>query len=429
MKIKKILACTMCASLVCATMTGFNPNASKTAEAMTVNEFNDKIYENPNDQELEAVVKHMADAGSSNAAKQETVYVKTNPNGVVDSVVVSNWLKNVDNTTQLVDSSDLTDITNVKGDETYKIDEDGNYVWETTGEDIYYQGTTDKALPVDVNISYKLNGEPIAADELAGKNGHVEIDISYKNNCKNTVLINDKEETIYTPFAVVSGMMLDEDKFSNIKVSNGTVISDGKRNIVVGMAFPGLIESLNGEKIESKDLIQTIEDKINIPVGVTIEADASDFESGMILTMISSDVIESLGLDGIDSFDTTMIQDSVKEFADAGQELEDGTGKLEDGAKSLADGTKDFSSGTTKLHDGVVAYTQGVGKVSAGAVALDEGAAKLDSGANDLKNGISELDTGMESLNAGIGRASEGAGTVKTGAEAVDNGANQLKTG
>ena len=126
MKFKKALACIMCASMVCASLTGCGSDEAKTAENITINESNDKVYESAEDQELEAVVKHIANAGSSSAAKQETVYVKTNPNGVVDSVVVSNWLKNVDNTEELIDSSDLNDITNVKGDEEYQIDKDGN---------------------------------------------------------------------------------------------------------------------------------------------------------------------------------------------------------------------------------------------------------------------------------------------------------------
>jgi len=429
MKFKKALAAIMCASMVCASLTGCDSEELKPTANIEVDETNDKVYEDIEDQELEAVVKHIANAGSSGASKQETVYVKTKPNGDVDSVVVSNWLKNVGNTEELVDSSDLKDITNVKGDESYQVDKDGNYIWNSNGDDIYYQGTTDKELPVDVNISYKLNGDPIAADDLAGKSGHVEINLTYKNNCENTVTINDKEETIYTPFAVVSGMMLDEEKFSNIKVSNGTVISDGKRNIVVGMAFPGLVDSLNGAKIEDEDLMQKIEENINIPSEVTIEADVNDFESGMILTMISSDVVDSLGLDGIDSIDTTDIQNSIQEFSDAGRQLQDGTGKLKDGAQALSDGSKDLVTGTSKLHDGVVAYTDGVGKVADGAVALDDGAAKLDSGANDLKNGISQLDSGMDTLNSGINKTTEGAGSLKNGAEAVDNGAKQLKTG
>ena len=429
MKFKKALAVIMCASMVCASLTGCDSKELKTSANIEVDETNDKVYEDIEDQELEAVVKHIANAGSSSASKQETVYVKTNPNGVVDSVVVSNWLKNVGNTEELVDSSDLNDITNVKGDESYTVDENGKYIWETNGDDIYYQGTTDKELPVDVYISYKLNGDSIAAEDLAGKSGHVEIDLTYKNNCENTVEINDKEETIYTPFAVVSGMMLDEDRFSNIKVSNGTVISDGKRNIVVGMAFPGLVDSLNGAKIEDEDLMQKIEDNINIPSEVTIEADVNDFESGMILTMISSDVVDSLGLDGIDSIDTTDIKNTIKEFSDAGQQLQDGTGKLKDGAQALSDGSKDLVTGTSKLHDGVVAYTDGVGKVADGAQALDDGAAKLDNGANDLKDGISQLDSGMDTLNNGINKTTEGAGSLKNGVEAVDNGAKQLKTG
>ena len=112
------------------------------------------------------------------------------------------------------------------------------------------------------NLSYELNGNAIAAQELDGKDGHVKITIEYKNNSSSQVVIGDTEETIYTPFAVVSGMMLDTGKFTNVEVSNGTVISDGKRDIVVGMAFPGLIDSLNGKKVDDKNLLSALHKRV-----------------------------------------------------------------------------------------------------------------------------------------------------------------------
>ncbi len=431
MKYKKTIACIMCASMTLSCLTGCSGTASVANKAGDDKASAADFIGNGSleDKQLESVVEHVAGVGTSEASKQETVYVKTNASGNVDSVIVSSWLKNVDGSKELVDSSDLTDITNVKGNESYHIDDDGNYVWETDGDDIYYQGTTDRELPVDVNIAYKLDGAPIAAEELAGKNGHVEIALTYKNNCENVVMIKNKEETIYTPFAVVSGMMLDEGKFKNIEVSNGTVISDGKRDIVVGMAFPGLVDSLNGAKIKDEDLMQKIEDDIKIPSEVTIEADVEDYESGMILTMVSSDVVDSLGLDGIESVDTSDIKNSINEFSDAGKKLVDGTGELKDGVQKLSDGSKDFVSGSNELSDGVVEYTNGVGKVADGAVALDEGAAKLDNGANNLKDGMSQFDGGMNTLSDGITKTSEGAGNLKAGAEAVDAGASKLKVG
>ncbi len=419
MKFKKAMACILSASTVCFSLAGCGNAAKQDADA---------VYESAADSELLDVVSHVVNTGSSDAKKEETVYVKTDASGAVDSVIVSDWLKNTDNTAQLEDYTQLTDIKNVKGKEEFSED-NGKLIWESEGNDIYYQGTIDKQLPVDVSISYELDGQPIAAQELAGQSGHVTITIDYKNNVTNQVLIGDKEETIYTPFAAVSGMMLDSAKFCNVEVSNGTVISDGKRDIVVGMAFPGLIDSLNGQKADD-ELLTKIEDQLAIPSNVVVEADVTDYESGMILTMVNSDIANSLGLDAFDSgVDFSELNDKMDEFSDAGSKLEEGSGKLRDGAKQLSDGTAGLVDGTARLHSGVLAYTDGVGKVADGAVALDDGAAKLESGAVELQDGIGTLDQGVGTLKAGIDSANTGAGALKDGAAQVDDGAKALSAG
>lgn len=76
--------------------------------------------------------------------KEETVYVNADATGTIDEVTVSNWLKNSGSVSgSLTDASTLKDIKNVKGDETFKASGD-TLTWNTDGEDIYYQGTTDQ---------------------------------------------------------------------------------------------------------------------------------------------------------------------------------------------------------------------------------------------------------------------------------------------
>lgn len=427
MKLRKALACIMCAAMVSTTLTGCSMGNDN--NKVSVNDNNDITYKNVEDEILMEVVSKVVNAGSSNAKKEETVYVKTDASGSVNSVVVSSWLKNVDNTEELTDYTQLTDITNIKGKETYT-EEAGKITWSTEGNDIYYQGTTDKELPVDVNISYNLDGKTIAANELDGKDGHLKITINYINNSVSKVEIGDREEDIYTPFAVVSGMMLDNEKVTNVSVTNGTVISDGKRDIVVGMAFPGLVDSLNGQKVEDDTVLAKLEENVSIPSDVVIEADVTNFESGMILTMVSSDIIGALGLDNVDTdIDLSSVEDSVNEFTDAGNKLAEGTGKLRDGATKLSNGTGDLVSGTAKLHDGVVAYTNGVGQVADGASKLDDGASKLDSGAGDLQNGINTVDAGVSELKNGIDNVNSGAGALFDGAAKLDDGAKAVADG
>ena len=188
-------------------------------------------------------MKSQTDGEETTVDKEETVYVVADPDGTPNEVIVSDWLKNHSGAATLEDVSDLKDIENVKGDETFT--QSGNKVtWQADGNDIFYQGTSESELPVTQKLTYYLDGKEVTPEELAGKSGEVTIRFDYTNNQKVTEKIDGKDEDIYVPFMAVSGMILG-DEFSDIEVENGKVISDGSNNVVVGYALPGLKESLN----------------------------------------------------------------------------------------------------------------------------------------------------------------------------------------
>ena len=224
--------------------------------------------------------------------KEETVYVNMDASGNVEKITVSDWLKNAAGSAELSDSSSLSDIKNVKGDETFTQDGE-KLTWQADGSDIYYQGTTDKELPVTVKLTYYLDGQEISPEDLAGKSGKVKIRIDYTNNEKETVKVNGEDREIYTPFAMISGMILSQDNFSNVKVTNGKVISDGRRNIVVGVALPGLSESIGLS--DTEDL-----DDIDIPDYVEVEADTTNFKLDMTATVATTGVLDDLGIENLD---------------------------------------------------------------------------------------------------------------------------------
>jgi len=446
MKLKKIMALLLVFTMTAASITGCSSSKDEAEEAVqtTTAETKENSVDEESEQELYNAIGTVIGSESSVGKKEETVFVKTNASGQVDSVVVTDWLQNTENSQELVDNSDLKDIKNIKGHQNYTVN-GIDVVWDAAGEDIYYQGTSDKELPVDVEISYELDGKPIAPEELGGKSGHVKITLNYINHAQKTVDVGGKSETIYTPFAVVSGMLLETEKFKNVTVTNGTVVSDGNKNVVVGMAFPGFVDSLNGAKINDEDIVSKIEEKINIPSEIVVEADTIGFELGMTLTMISSDAMGALGLDKVEtdtSSDLDKITDDLNEFENAGDELVEGTGKLRDGAQQLADGTGDLVTGTSDLYDGVVEYTDGVGKVKDGAVQLNSGAHSLTEGAGSLKNGIDQVNDGAGSLRDGAAQVSAGVdsvvatvsgmgGSVATAADAatkISGGIDQLAT-
>ena len=228
-------------------------------------------------------------ASESTADKEETVYVKTDANGEEKSVIVSDWLKNFSGEAKIKDATDLTDVENVKGNETYKRGKKNNITWNANGNDIYYQGSSDKNLPVSMKVTYYLDGKEIKPKDLIGKSGKVKIHYEYENHSEVTKTINGKQTTIYTPFTMITAAILNTDNFSNVKAKNGKVISDGSKHIVIGVAMPGLADSLNLKNT-------SIGSNFDIPEDFEITADVEDFQMTVTATVANSDTLSEFGL-------------------------------------------------------------------------------------------------------------------------------------
>ncbi len=355
-------------------------------------------------------------SAESSADKVETVYVTADANGAVNDVIVSEWLKNAASSAALDDTTELKDIVNVKGNETFKDNGDGTLTWDAEGSDIYYQGTTDKQLPVTMKISYTLDGKEISPEELAGKSGKVTIKFEYENNDKQTVEVNGKEVEVYTPFAMVSGMMLDSDKFTNVEISNGKVISDGGNIIVMGVALPGLKESLDISEDKWDKLEDADEIKDRLSNSFEITADTTDFELGMTITMASSDILSDFGMADMSG------SDKLDDLKDDMKELNDGANKLVDGAGQLKDGTTELTDGTKKLYDGAGDLKDGTQKLYDGTVTLKDGTGTLASGAGTLSDGIHKYTDGVSKVNDGADKLASGASELHKGTSAFVKG-------
>ena len=237
--------------------------------------------------------------------KEETVYVIAGSNGNATRQIVSDHLINQNDAASLEDASDLKDIENVKGDETFT-QNGSKLTWQADGNDIFYQGTSEKELPVTEQITYYLDGKEISPEELAGKSGKVTIRFDYTNHATTTAEIDGKEEEINVPFVALTGMVFD-DSFTDIEVSNGRVISDGNHNIVVGYALPGLKDSLN---VEDSDF----DSDISIPDYFEVTAQVEDFSLEMTMT-VAMNATNFISADGEDP--TTSIEDMLDSLTDA----------------------------------------------------------------------------------------------------------------
>ncbi len=316
------------------------------------------------------------------ASKDETVYVLTDAQGEVRRIIVSDWLKNPAGEEKLRDSSRLVDAENIKNDRGY-VQEGDAWIWDTGGGDVYYQGDMDQEQPpVSLKVTYLLDGEETAPEELAGKSGKVTIRYDYVNNLYEYRQINGVRTKVYVPFALVTGVLLDNDVFSNVEVTNGRLVNDGDRTVVMGIAFPGLQENLGVDR-----------DRFSVPDYVEITADAEDFSLGMTVAVAANQLFEE------EDFDESELKEDLGGML---EELTDAMGRLTEGTDQLYDGLCTLLEKSGELVDGI-------DRLSAGASELETGAAALDQGAGQLQGGAARLQAGLNTLASKNGELVGGA--------------------
>lgn len=380
---RKISAVALSAAMIFTAFTGCGEKKA----APVMKEETDATQNDDKDEKngLEKAEEMAAPEHSSTSGKNETVYVIKNSDGT-KKTIVSAWLKNPAGSATMKDVADLENIEIVKGDGKLEKNENGTITWNTAGGDVYYSGTAKKDAPVDVDITYTLDGAEVKASDLKGKSGHLVIKIDYKNTMSKLVTGKDgKEYTIYMPFIMSTGMILDNTRFSNITAKNGEVVNDGDHTMVMCIGFPGLYDSLGLDTIDfSKiDKDKKIE-KSDIPDSVTIECDVKDCDEFSALTVAKT-------------FDINKISKTY----DIGK-LDTDIDDMTDGMKKLIDGSEDLHTGIGKVNKGVKSLQSGTKALSSGADSLAKGAKKLSSGTNTLAAGAKDLNAGMSKLNKAL---------------------------
>ena len=320
------------------------------------------------------------------ASKDEIVYSKINGNNEGYSTIVSDKITNDEREEYINDLSSLLNIVNTSGDETFT--QDGSkIVWNANGNSLSYQGETDKELPIKTTITYKLNGQEVAADELKGKEGKISITVNYENLDEHNVKINGKTEKMYTPFIVVAGLLINRDNNENITVTKGKVVDNGKNAIAIGIALPGLQESLGISKSD-----------VDIPSSITFEMDAKDFEMNNIVSYVTPKLVEETDLKVFDKMDSL--------YADANK-LQSSMNQIQDGANQLKEGTTELANGTSQVDSGVKEVATNMSKVTSGATQLVSGQKQVTSGLKQIKGKlptsaqVTENKTQLNTLKAG----------------------------
>lgn len=367
--------------------------------------------------------------------KTETVYSVLNSDGSISDTIVSSWLHDEDGINNIKETLNLTDVKNIKSNE--KPSKDGNtYTWNAKGNDVYYEGTATKQLPVSVKIRYELDGQEISANDIQGKSGHLKLTISFTNNYSEVKNINGKSIVVHPSYLAGGMLNMSTGKFSNVKCESGKIVNDGTNEMLAFANIPGLNETLRSAGLDK------VNNQLGISDDVTVEADVNDFDLGSIMVGMTNEIDLASELGDIGS--VSELTDGIDQLIEADDQLIDGSKQLYDGTTQLkeqaapltgsSDQVRQLSSGAIQLNDGVKALQTGISQYTAGASAINEGVNQLygiPQGAAQISEGITTYKT--QSLVSGIDDLSAGLDTfrqkVNAGLSSADTEAMMVQLG
>ena len=320
-------------------------------------------------------------ASNEDYEKDESVYVVLNSDGSVDNTTVTEWLHSDNELSHVVDKSNLTNIKNISSDETPTIDGD-NLIWESTANDIYYQGNSDKPLPFSMDVTYMLDGVAINANDLAGKSGELQIHIKLKNDSVTTQTVDGKTINVSPLFPIVMIVNMPLEQFSNVNVDHGAIVSEGKNQIITMTTILGLDNAIDGMDVSQLD---EIKDKLVTEFTITATVDTMDVPSIMLASATSN---SSTSVDNVDMSELT---NGINDLKDATAQILDGTVQLKDANIELNDKMGEFQGKVGEFKDGVNQVESGSKKLSEGSKALSEGIVSLQTQMNTLVTQLSGM--------------------------------------
>ena len=311
----------------------------------------------------------------ADVTKQEKVYVVSGADGTVKSVTDNVRLDNPDGMDSIADQTILAGIENLSGSESFTL-EDGTLTWQADGNDIIYQGTSNKAPAIVPVVTITLDGEAVSAAELKEREGDAVLAVTYQVN-----------EAV--PALAITAMLLPETGVSGLQTENAQVMNEMGRQILVGYAVPG------------------VNTKLDLPASFTASFHADHTKLDWMMTIVTTEPIRlaceaaeemvnvdwHAELDEVTTILTAMSRNEAlpetegmsKDFVLKLNELNSGLVSLDDGAKQLADGAAQLygteaddeagteATGIIALSDGLTALGSGLETLTANNDALNEG--------------------------------------------------------
>lgn len=343
--------------------------------------------------------------------KEETVYSKLNADGENYETIVNAHIKNTEQAQLINDISDLMDIENINGDEEFT-KEGENVVWNAEGNDIYYSGNTNKELPLECKVKYELNGEEISKDDIIGRSGNVKVTIEYINKDEHIVKVNGKNKKLYTPFVAICGTVIKHENNKNIQITNGKVIDDGEKTILLGICLPGMQESLS------------LGSKIDIPSKIEITMETTDFKLNNIITYVTPKIIEDDNLEVFDKLDE--IYENVNVLQTSSEQLEEGADTLKQGTQIYSEKSQEFNTAIKQISNGVSSANENYTKINDGINSLNKNSDAIQIGAKTINEGTVLISTNIKTISEKLGELQIGTKQLQTGETQLVKGIDQI---
>lgn len=338
--------------------------------------------------------------------KEETITVKADAEGKPTKITVADRLKGTESGDFILDQTNLINIRNTDGDEEFQLSEDGSLIWQSLGEDISYEGESDQELPVGVQISYYLNGKKVSAEEIAGASGEVRVRFDYSNTKRVEVTRDGEDKSLLMPYLFMTMALLPSDSFTDLQVENGKVMEMSGKELIVGYAVPGFMDSL---KLNDWEVTEDME----LPEYVEFSGHTENFGLEFTATMVTDGLFEEIEEEDLRDLDE--LTDKMEELSDASSQIADGGAQLADGGDLFGIYLSQYTSGVdtamstmvmtldtinTQVSAAMTASQSQLAGASEALTALASDAAKISELLQAEESAIDELDEASGNLSS-----------------------------
>ncbi|MFL6003140.1 MAG: hypothetical protein ACJ72P_10060, partial [Nocardioides sp.] len=268
-------------------------------------------------------------------------------------------------------------------------------------------------LPLDVSVSYKLDGETVEPGDVVGESGELEVLYTVRNITAQPREVSFPDGSGGTTTATVDVPIPMVGSLTTVAPANFTDVQSKQAN----MAGDGK----GGTKLS-----------FTMTLFPPIGSDTAEFgyTADIVDGVVPQGDVSALPVNPLESPTFASAADSYQGGTETGAKLAEGAAtidsnllKLRDGASELLAGLIKLHAGSAKLQDGLAdEAVPGAEKLADGAGQLDDGLGKIADGAGQLSDGTGRLTDGAQRLDDGAGRLSHGANDLAEGQAALEAG-------